>query len=192
MHYIVRLKINKTFLFSFIGILITFGLIYFFKNLLTEYSSACQGVGALANVGLVYVIYRLSRNDSIIDFEKEANRKWYLDIIIPKFTEQIDNHIKKQEEELRDWNLKAIKLKELSKKITEYNYEEKELLNNIVYFDKTLYNKINEAVDEFYDNILTEMSMSQNKVNWNDKYIRNIKEHKNNIFAILYNHLKFI
>lgn len=93
---------------------------------------------------------------------------------------------------MRDCNLKAIKLKELSRKITEYNYEEKELLNNIVYFDKTLYNKINEAVDEFYDNILTEMSMSQNTVNWNDKYIRNIKEHKNNIFAILYNHLKFI
>ena len=170
--------------FTFWSIVIVIAIIifiYFCKEILTEYSSACQGLGALANLGLVYFIYQLSRNDSITDFEKEANRKWYLDIIIPKFTEQVDVHIRDQEEELNRISKKNNRNK-LRQKIISYNYEEKELLNNIVYFDKKLYDRINATIDDFYDGVLDEMANSKNTVNWHTKYIKKLKEHKNDIF----------
>lgn len=180
--------------FTFWSIVIVIAIIifiYFCKEIFTEYSSACQGLGALANLGLVYFIYQLSRNDSITDFEKEANRKWYLDIIIPKFTEQVDVHIRDQEEELNRISKKNDRNK-LRQKIINYNYEEKELLNNIVYFDKKLYDRINATIDDFYDGVLEEMANSKNTVNWHIKYIKKLKEHKNDIFSILYNYLKTI
>lgn len=191
MDCLIKHKNSNPFTFWSIVIVIAIIFIYFCKGILTEYSSACQGLGALANLGLVYFIYQLSRNDSITDFEKEANRKWYLDIIIPKFTEQVVAHIRKQEEELNRISKKN-NMNKLRQKIISYNYEEKELLNNIVYFDKKLYDRINGTIDDFYDGVLDEMANSKNTVNWNTKYIKKVKEHKNDIFSILYNYLKSI
>lgn len=191
MDYLIKHKNSNPFTFWSIVIAIAIIFIYFCKEILTEYSSACQGLGALANLGLVYFIYQLSRNDSITDFEKEANRKWYLDIIIPKFTEQVDVHIRDQEEELNRISKKNNR-NQLRQKIISYNYEEKELLNNIVYFDKNLYDRINATIDDFYDGVLDEMANSKNTVNWHTKYIKKLKGHKNDIFSILYNYLKTI
>ena len=166
-------------------------ILYFGKKLLTEYSQACQGIGALANIGLVYYIYRLSRNDIVNDYKKENDKKWYLDIIIPKFVSQINECIEKHImdlEELRNTKSKE----ELLKILTDNNYKEQELLNNIKYFSEKLFENLRNNIDDFYDKEINSISLCIIDEHYIKTYTKKIKKHRADIYEMLYLHLKSI
>lgn len=160
------------------------------EKLLTQYSAACQGLGALANVGIVYFIYIFSRNDSVSDLKKETDRRWYLEIIIPKFIEQVDTFINIEIDKTRrlinNRSNNSRKKKLLQKIITESCFDERKLLNNIVYFDKNLYNDLSLKIDEFNDALIEDIANNITNNDYIERYINNIIEHRNNIIEILY------
>lgn len=158
------------------------------KDLFNEYGTACQSAGALANIIIVYCLYKLTRKDQINDYQRELDRKWYTEIIVPNFKKIFSEILNVNYNEVRELLDKGDWDKEnLLKIISTYSYKENQILNELAYFNNKLHNEMKNKIDDFYDGKTQEIA-DKDLVTETDlkEYMQSLNSHMIDVMSILY------
>ena len=173
----------------------------------TDNSDALQGLGALANILIVILLFLLGRKDKNKEYRDNQKLRWFMDFILPDFSNSLNyelqflsnnidriicnfgnisvqKNVKRRGVSKRRTDSKQRVMQNLIDLLAEIQHNELSIIDKINHYDSVTCEELRDKCDTFYDD-LANLVPNMDEFDANDFKDR-IAKHKNEIYEILY------
>ena len=173
----------------------------------TANSDALQGLGAVANILIVILLFLLGRKDKNKEYRDNQKLRWFMDFILPDFSNSLNyelqflsnnidriicnfgnisvqKNVKRRGASKRRTDSKQRVVQNLIDLLAGIQHNELSIIDKINHYDSVTCEELRDKCDAFYDD-LANLVPNMDEFDANDFKDR-IAKHKNEIYEILY------